>query len=137
MEAERRLLSRQGALFLLLSALIGLVVAAQAPHVVKWRAAHVSGLMTGLLIIGLGALWSEVRLSDRVRRLAWRLGLTAAWVGFAVNVFSAIVDFPGPASDPGRQPDVAWQMAVFFTGLAVVVPATLTSFALVWRGLRK
>jgi len=137
METERRLLFRQGALFLLVSALIGLVVAAQAPHVLKWRAAHVSGLMTGLLIIGLGALWSEVRLSDRVRRLTWQLGLTAAWVGLALNVFSAIVDFPGPASDPGRQADAVWQTALFFSGLAVVVPATLASFALVWRGLRR
>ena len=53
----------------------------------------------------------------------------------AVNIFSALVDFPGPASDPGRQPEVVWQMAVFFTGLAVVVPSTLVSFFLVWKGL--
>lgn len=137
MESERRLLFRQGALFLLISALIGLVVAAQPPYVVKWRTAHLSGLMTGLLIIGFGALWSEVRLSDRARRLAWQLGLAAAWVGLAVNVFSAVVNFPGPASDPGRQPEAAWQMAVFFSGLAVIIPATLISFALVWRGLRR
>jgi len=26
-------------------------------------------------------------------------------------------------------------MVVFFTGLAMVVPPTLTSFALVWRGV--
>ena len=136
MESERRLLFRHGALILLISAVIGLVVAAQAPHVVKWRNAHVSGLMTGILIIAFGALWPEVRLTDRARRGAWRLGLTAAWVGLAVNIFGAIVDFPGPASDPGRQPDVAWQMAIFFAGLAIVVPTTLGSFFLVWKGLR-
>ena len=135
MDAVRRLLFRQGALILCVSALLGLVVSAQAPHVMKWRAAHVSGLLTGVLIIGFGALWPEVRLSDRAARLAWRLGLTAAWVGLAVNVFSALVDFPGPASDPGRQPEVVWQMAVFFSGLAIVVPATLVSFFLVWKGL--
>lgn len=135
MEAERRLLFRQGALFLFLSAVVGLVVAAQAPNVVKWRTVHVSGLMTGLLVIGLGALWSEVRLADRTRRLTWKLGLTAAWTGLALNVFGALVNFPGPASDPGRQPDAAWQMAVFFSLLAIIVPATLTSFFLVWRGL--
>src|SRR5215471_7812128 len=133
----RRLLFRQGTLILFVSALLGLVVAAQAPHVLKWRAAHVNGLLTGVLIIGFGALWPEVRLSDRAAKLAWRLGLTAAWAGLAVNVFSAIVDFPGPASDPGRRPDVVWQMAVFFTGLAIVVPSTLVSFFLVWRGLRE
>ena len=135
MDAERRLLFRQGALILLVSAILGLMIAVQAPHVVKWRDAHVSGLMTGILIVAFGALWSEVRLSDRTRRLALRLGLTAAWVGLAVNVFGAIVDFPGPASDPGRQPEVVWQMAVFFTGLAIVVSSTLVSFFLVWKGL--
>jgi hypothetical protein len=135
MDAERRLLFRQGALLLFVSVLIGLVVAAQAPHVVKWRTAHVSGLMTGLLLIGFGALWPEIRLSDRARRIAVRLGLVASWLALALNVFSALVDFPGPASDPGRQPDVAWQMAVFFGGLAIVVPSTLVSFFLVWKGL--
>ncbi len=135
MDTERRLLFRQGALLLFVSVLIGLVVAAQAPHVAKWRTAHVAGLMTGTLIIGFGALWPEVRLSDRARRAAIWLGLTASWVGLAVNVFAAIVDFPGPASDPGRQPDVVWQMAIFFTGLAIVVPSTLVSFFLVWKGL--
>jgi hypothetical protein len=135
MDAVRRMLFRQGTLILFVSALLGLVVAVQAPHVVKWRAAHVSGLLTGVLIIGFGALWPEVRLSERAAQLAWRLGLIAAWGGLAVNVFSAITDFPGPASDPGRQPEVVWQMAVFFTGLAVVVPTTLVSFFLVWKGL--
>jgi len=135
MDAVRRLLFRQGALILLLSALLGLVVAAQVPHAVKWRAAHVNGLLTGVLVIAFGGLWPEVRLSDRAAKLAWRLGLAAAWAGVAMTVFSAIVDFPGPASDPGRQPEVVWQMVVFFTGLAVVVPSTLVSFFLVWRGL--
>ena len=135
MDAERRFLFRQGALILLVGAVLGLLVAAQAPHVVKWRAAHVNGLMTGILILAFGALWPEIRLSDRARRLAWRTGLAAAWGGLAVNVFAAIVDFPGPASDPGRQPEVVWQMAVFFGGLAIVVPTTLVSFFLVWRGL--
>jgi hydroxylaminobenzene mutase len=135
MDAERRLLFRQGALILLVSASLGLVVAAQAPHGVKWSNAHVSGLMTGILIVAFGALWSDVCLQDRTRRLALRLGLTGAWAGLAVNIFTAIVDFPGPASDPGRQPEVVWQMAVFFTGLAIAVPSTLVSFFLVWKGL--
>jgi hydroxylaminobenzene mutase len=135
MPNERRLLFRHGALILLVSAVLGLVVAVQAPHVVKWRDAHVAGLMTGILIIAFGALWTDVHLSDRARRAAITLGLVAAWGGVATNIFGAIVNFPGPASDPGVQPDVVWQMAIFFTGLAIVVPSTLVSFFLVWRGL--
>jgi hydroxylaminobenzene mutase len=135
-DSERRKLYRHGVLFLLLSALLGLAVAAQPPHAGKWMAAHVSGLMTGLLVIGLGALWPEVRLSDGLRRRALQMGLTAAWLGLTANLYAALVNLPGPATDPGRQPDAPWQLVVFFALLAVIVPTTIGSFYLVWRGLR-
>jgi hydroxylaminobenzene mutase len=136
MDSQRRTLYRHGVLILLLSALLGLVVAAQPPHAGKWMAAHVSGLMTGLLVIGLGALWPEVRLSDGLRRRALQMGLTAAWLGLTANLYAALVNLPGPATDPGRQPDAPWQLVVFFALLAVIVPTTIGSFYLVWRGLR-
>jgi len=136
MDSERRLLYRTGALFLLLSALLGIVTATPAPHPAKWMAAHVSGILTGVLVIALGALWPEVRLESRTRVLALRLGLTAAWLGFVANIYGASVNLPGPATDPGRAPDAPWQLIVFFVMLAVIVPATLGSFFLVWKGLR-
>jgi hydroxylaminobenzene mutase len=136
MDSERRRLYRHGVLLLLLSAVLGLVVAAQPPHAGKWMAAHVSGLMTGILLIGLGALWPEIRLSDGLRRRALQMGLTAAWVGFTANFYAALVNLPGPATEPGRQPDAPWQLFVFFAMLAVVVPTTIGSFYLAWRGLR-
>lgn len=136
MEIERRTLFRHGALLLLLSALLGLVVASPAPHPSKWMAAHVSGLVTGILVIALGGLWSELVLPPATRRLAMQLGLTAAWVGLALNVYAAAVNLPGPATEPGRLPDAAWQAGIFYAGLLVVVPATIGSFFLVWRGLR-
>ena len=136
MATERRTLFRHGALFLLLSAMIGLIVAAQAPHPAKWMAAHVSGLLTGLLMIGLGGLWSELRLAPATRRRAMLMGLTAGWIGIAANAFAAVVNLPGPATDPGRVPDAAWHLPVFLILLAIVVPATLGSFFLLWKGLR-
>ena len=84
--AERRTLFRHGALFLLLSAMLGLVVAAQAPHPAKWMTAHVSGLLTGVLLIGLGSLWSELRLAPGTRQRAMQMGLIAAWTGSVANV---------------------------------------------------
>ena len=136
MPAERRMLFRHGALLLLLSAMIGLVVAAQAPHPAKWMAAHVGGLMTGLLMIALGGLWSELRLAATTRRRALLMGLTAAWTGFVANAYAAIVNLPGPATDPGRVPDAAWHLPVFLVMLGIVVPTTLGSFFLLWKGLR-
>jgi hypothetical protein len=136
MATERRMLFRHGAQLLLLSALLGLVVAAQAPHPAKWMAAHVSGLLTGLLMIGLGGLWPELRLAATTRRRAMQMGLTAAWTGFVANVYAAAVNLPGPATDPARAPEAAWHLPVFFVMLAIVVPTTLGSFFLLWKGLR-
>ena len=136
MDTERRTLLRHGALLLLVSALLGLVVASPAPNPGKWMAAHVSGLLTGVLIIAFGGLWSDLRLEPTTRTRAMRLGLIAAWVGLTMNVYAAVVNLPGPGTEPGRQPDVAWQAMVFYAGLLVVVPATIGSFFLVWRGLR-
>jgi hypothetical protein len=132
---ERRRLYRHGVLLLLLNGLLGIAIAAQVPHAQKWMAAHVSGLLTGVLLLGFGALFPELRLTDAKRRLAWQLGLLGAWTGWAANLWSALVNLPGPATDPTRQPDEMWQLYVLFAMLAVVVPSTLTSFYLVWRGL--
>jgi hydroxylaminobenzene mutase len=133
---ERRLVFRHGALFLLLNALLGLVVAAQPPHAAKWMEAHVSGLLTGVLLIALGAVWPEVRLSDATRRRTMQMGLTGAWVGWASNLWSALVNLPGPGTEPGRAPDAMWHLYVLLAMTAVVVPTTLGAFYLVWRGLR-
>ncbi|MGH7488184.1 MAG: hypothetical protein ACREMY_21695 [bacterium] len=135
-DTERRTAFRHGALILLLSALIGLVVASPAPHPAKWMAAHLSGLLTGVLIIALGSLWTELRLAPATRKRALQMGLVAAWTGVVANAYAAIVNLPGPATDPGRLPDAAWQLPVFFVLLAIVVPTTLGSFFLVWKGLR-
>jgi len=136
MEGERRTLYRHGALLLLVGALLGLMVAAPMPHQDKWMAAHVAGLLTGILLFAIGGLWAELRLAPKTRRLAMQLGLVAAWGGFAGQIYGAIVNLPGPATEPGRAPDHAWQGIVFGAAMVVVVPATLASFFLVWRGLR-
>jgi hypothetical protein len=136
MERERRTLFRHGALLLLTSALLGLVVASPVAHPAKWMAAHVSGLVTGILLLALGGVWSELRLAPATRRRAMLMGLTAAWLGLTLNVYSAIVNLPGPATDPGRQPDAAWQFPIFAAGLLIVVPTTVGAFFLLWRGLR-
>jgi hypothetical protein len=135
MDSERRRLFRQGVLMILLSAALGVVVGAQVPHANKWMTAHVTGLLTGVLLIGAGAAWPELRLADVTRGRAMKLMLVAGWVGFSVNIYGAIVNLPGPATEPGRAPDAPWQLIPLFAGLAVVVPSTLVSLFLVWRGL--
>jgi hydroxylaminobenzene mutase len=136
-ESERRRLFRHGALLLLVGALLGLVVSVpRVPHPEKWMAAHVAGLLTGILLIAIGGVWSELRLVPARRLLAVRLGLFAAWGGLAGQVFGALVDLPGPANEPGRPPVEPWHAWAFTTLIVFVVPATIGSFYLVWKGLR-
>jgi len=132
----RRMLFRHGALFLLLNAILGLVIAAQVPHAQKWLEAHVSGLLTGVLLIAFGALWSELTLSDTQKRLALKMGLIGAWLGWAANLWAALVNLPGPATDPGGKPEAMWHLYVFLAMMVVIVPTTLGAFYLVWKGLR-
>ena len=68
--------------------------------------------------------------------LAVRLGLFAAWGGLAGQVFGALVDLPGPANEPGRPPVDPWHAWAFATLIVFVVPATIGSFYLVWKGLK-
>src|SRR5262245_52010347 len=95
MLTERRTMFRHGVLLLLVSSMIGLVIIAQPPHPAKWMAAHVSGLLSGVLLIAFGGLWTELRLEAATRRRAMLLGLTGAWIGMVSNVYATIVNLPG------------------------------------------
>jgi hypothetical protein len=135
MEGERRALYRHGALILLLGTCLGLLLPIQhLPQADKWKAAHVAGIFTGVLLFSIGGLWAELRLAPSRRRLALRLGLIAAWGGFVGQIYGAIVDLPGPVTEAGRHVDQPWKAIVFGVLMAVVVPATLGAFFLVWRG---
>ena len=55
--------------------------------------------------------------------------------GLVANVFGAIVDLPGPASNPGVAPPMP-QAAVFFALLAIIVPTLFIAFGLAVYGMR-
>jgi hypothetical protein len=133
-DLRRRALMRQGFLFLLLGLVLGLAIIA-LPHPERWMAAHVTALLTGLVLIAIGLAWNELRLTNGQRTLAYTTGLLAAYGGLAGNVFGAITDLPGPASNPGATPPMP-QAAVFLTILAVIVPSLFVSFGLVLYGMR-
>jgi hydroxylaminobenzene mutase len=133
-DLRRRPLMRQGFLFLVVALVLGLAVIA-LPHPERWMAAHVTALLTGLVLIAIGLAWNELRLTHHQRSLAYTTGLLAAYGGLAGNVFGAITDLPGPASNPGVTPPMP-QAAVFLTILAVIVPSLFVSFGLVLYGMR-
>ena len=125
---------RQGFLFLFLALVLGLAIVA-LPHPSRWLAAHLTAFLTGLILVVMALAWSELRLTNGQRRLAYTTGLAAAYGGLVGNLFGAINDLPGPASNPGVAPPMP-QAAVFYAILAIIVPSLFVSFGLVLYGMR-
>jgi hypothetical protein len=127
-------LIRHGFIFLFIAIWLGIATAV-LPHPRAWLAAHLTAFFTCLILVAIGLVWRELKLTERQRSIGMIAGFTSAYLGLTGNVFGAIVDLPGPASHPGVAPPMP-QAAVFFTLLAVIVPATLTAFGLVMYGMR-
>ena len=125
---------RQGFMFLFLALIFGLAITA-LPHPSRWLAAHLTAFLTGLILVAIALAWNELRLTNGQRTLAYVTGLVAAYGGLAGNVFGAITDLPGPASNPGVAPPMP-QAVVFFAILAIIIPSLFVSFGLVLYGMR-
>src|SRR5262252_209195 len=133
-DPHRRALMRHGFLFLFIALIFGLAIIA-LPHPGRWLAAHLTAFLTGLILVIIALAWKELRLTSRQLTVAYATGLIAAYSGLAGNVFGAITDLPGPASNPGVVPPMP-QAGVFLVILAIVVPSVLISFGLVLYGMR-
>jgi hypothetical protein len=133
-ESQRRLLIRHGFIFLFLAVWLGIATAI-LPHPRAWMAAHVTAFLTCLILVAIGLVWRELNLTERQRSIALITGFISAYLGLVGNIFIAIVNLPGPVSQPGV-PTPMPEGAIFFTLLAVIVPASLIAFGLVMYGMR-
>jgi hypothetical protein len=133
-DPRRRALMRHGFLFLFIALLLGLAIIA-LPHPSRWLAAHLTAFLTGLILVVIALAWNELRLTNRQLSLAYTTGLVAAYGGLIGNLFGALTDLPGPASNPGVAPPMP-QAAVFYVILAILVPSLFVSFGLVLYGMR-
>ncbi|HVH29675.1 MAG TPA: hypothetical protein VM818_23170 [Vicinamibacterales bacterium] len=77
------------------------IATAVLPHPRAWLAAHLTAFFTCLILVAIGLVWRELRLTERQRLIGLITGFTSAYLGLVGNIFSAIVDLPGPASQPG------------------------------------
>jgi phosphoglycerol transferase MdoB-like AlkP superfamily enzyme len=125
---------RHGFVFLVLALCLGLGIVL-LPHPGRWLAAHLTALLTGPILMATGLAWRELRLTPGQRALSYRCALISAYTGLVANVFGAIVDLPGPASNPGVAPPMP-QAAVFFALLAIIVPTLFIAFGLAVYGMR-
>jgi hypothetical protein len=133
-ESQRRRLIRHGFVFLILALSLG-IATATLPHPRAWMAAHLTALFTCLILVAIGLVWRELRLTERQRSIGLITGLTSAYAGLAGNIYSAIVGLPGPATQPGVEPLMP-QVAVQFALLAIIVPTAFVAFGLVLYGMR-
>lgn len=134
-ESYRRRLLWHGFLILLLALLLGFPTAV-APRGRIWMAVHVSGLIGALLVLGVAAAWNDLVLDERQRRRAFLAMLIGVYANLVMNVLGALVNFPGPATQPGVKAPF-WQYAVFGAFGAVLIPALLLAVGTVLHGLRR
>ena len=130
----KRQLLRHGFLFLFIALWLGLATATLS-HPEKWLAGHVTALLTGVVLVVIGLVWTELTLTARQRAFAFWCGLISAYTGLVSNIFTALVDLPGPASNPGVNP-TGVPAVIFFALLAILIPTIFTSFGLVLYGTR-
>lgn len=134
-EPYRRRLRWHGFLVLLLALLLGFPTALASRGRI-WMAVHVTALIASLLVLGVASAWDDLVLTAVQRRRAFLALLVGVYANLIVNVLGALVDFPGPATQPGvRAP--TWQYALFGAFAAVLVPALLFAAGTILHGLRR
>jgi hypothetical protein len=133
-DPRRRRLLWHAFLILFIALLLGLPTTF-APNGRAWMAAHVSGLIGSLMVVAVAVVWSELVLGEAQRRRAFVGILLGTWANLLLNIFGAVVNLPGPATQPGVKAP-AWQMGVFVAFSLVLVPAVLLAAWTVLQGLR-
>ncbi len=101
-------------------------------------AAHLEGVMNGTFLIALGAVWTEVRLSPRLKGAAYWSALYGTYANWAVTLLAAIFGTAAmsPITAAGRsgQP---WQEGLVTFGFMSVGIVIVASSILVLSGLRR
>ena len=135
MDYRRRLLFHGIALFL-----IGLVTGLAEQHFTNVRmalAAHLEGVMNGIFLLAVGAIWNEVRLSSALSKLAFWTLLGGTYGNWVVTTTAAIlgtaalspITAGGHSAAPGQE-------ALVTTGFVLIgLTIILASSLLLW-GLR-
>ncbi len=101
-------------------------------------AAHLEGIMNGTFLVALGAIWTEVHLSSRLKAVAYWSALYGTYVNWTVTTLAAIFGTaamsPITAADHSAQP---WQESLVTIGFMSVGIAIIASSILILWGLRR
>ncbi len=136
MEGSNRRLMWHG-MFLFL---IGLFTGFAESHFANTRmglAAHLEGVMNGTFLVALGAIWNEVRLTPRVKTIAYWGVLYGTYFNWLITTLAAIFGTAAlsPITSAGHtgQP---WQESLVTMGFMSVGIAIVAASIMVLVGLR-
>jgi (hydroxyamino)benzene mutase len=135
-DTNRRLMFHGMFLFLL-----GLLTGFAEQHFANVRmglAAHLEGVMNGIFLLALGAVWTHVRLSTTATAIAFWAVLYGTYLNWFITVLAAIfgtaalspITGAGHSAQPWQETFIT--VGFMSVGIAIVVASALT----VW-GLRK
>lgn len=135
-DSKRRLLWHGMFLFLL-----GLLTGFAEPKFANVRmglAAHLEGVMNGIFLVAVGAIWAEVKLSARLKTTAFWGLLYSTYVNWMVTTLAAVFGTGtlSPVTGAGRSAQ-RWQenlVTLGFMSVGLVVVAT--TILILW-GLKK
>jgi hydroxylaminobenzene mutase len=100
-------------------------------------AAHLEGVMNGILLLALGAAWNEVRLPHPIKVTAYRTALYGTYVNWLTTLiaaaFGTAANSPITSAGHSGQP---WQENVVAVGFLSVTIAIIATSILVLFGLR-
>jgi hydroxylaminobenzene mutase len=137
MEDSKRRLLWHGMFLFLLGLLVGFVEQ-KFTNVRMGLAAHLEGVMNGIFLVALGGVWTEVRLSPRLKVAAYWGALYGAYANWALTTLAAIFGTaalsPITAAGHSAQP---WQESVVTIGfMSVGIVIVATSILILW-GLQR
>jgi len=125
-----------GMLLFLLGLLTGFVEQ-RFTNVRMGLAAHLEGVMNGIFLLALGAVWNEVRLSPAAKAIAYWTALYGTYVNWLVTTLAAIFGTAAlsPITGVGHsgQP---WQEIIVTVGFVSVGLVIVACSLLVLWGLR-
>ena len=136
MKTTDRQLMWLGMLLFLLGLLTGLAEQ-RFTNVRMGLAAHLEGVMNGIFLVALGAIWTEVRLPSPAKAMAYWTALYGTYVNWLTTtlaaVFGTAANTPIAGAGYSGQP---WQENLVAAGFLTVALAIVAASVLVLWGLR-
>ena len=125
-------------MFLFLLGLLTGLVEQQFSNPRMGLAAHLEGIMNGIFLVALGAVWMEVRLSPRLKAGAYWSTLYGTYVNWAITTLAAGFGAASlsPITGAGHSA-LPWQETVVMFGFITVGIAMIAASVLILWGLRR